>query len=535
MKIKKMYQGSVPENKILNTYSDSQTDVYSCEYVNNIGGSGGDVDLSNYYNKTETEVLVDNKIAKIPISDLLHYKGHVNTVDDLPSGSPIGSYQLPLGVHYNLLITPSTSSYAIRNSIATYKKFFIVLENNYNDSGTNGFMGLGIATDYPEQVTIHFEGRTFSSSYESYTPVLHIEYDENKPVYYAYQSRTTAGPYYKLDSATDNVRLSDNYATSGYTLITESMLLGLGITTAQVNHANSTSYCRVRIETNFTKLYMDTSYGNLFGYKKYETIISPSSYYWNSGMVFLTCPTNVYNDVTYQLNASNAEVNDIYTVGDNKDIYRCSENSSWELWSGSEEVDLSNFYTKEETDATLTNYYDKNEVDNLIENIPNSGESVTVNNAYNTSTNETYSCSYINNLSAGEGVDLSNYYTKTETENLINNKTFEDTYSNAEQRVGTWIDGKPFYRKVVSVSNLTVKSGTTYTHGIANVKEILPMTCGRMLYGNNTPYYTYPLVANSGAMLGATFDTTYIKWVGNDSWGTSHTHMFVIYYTKTTD
>ena len=36
MKIKKMYQGTVPENKILNTQSDSQTDVYSCDYVNKL-------------------------------------------------------------------------------------------------------------------------------------------------------------------------------------------------------------------------------------------------------------------------------------------------------------------------------------------------------------------------------------------------------------------------------------------------------------------------------------------------------------------
>lgn len=36
MRIKKMYQGTVPENKILNTYSDSQTDVYSCDYLNKI-------------------------------------------------------------------------------------------------------------------------------------------------------------------------------------------------------------------------------------------------------------------------------------------------------------------------------------------------------------------------------------------------------------------------------------------------------------------------------------------------------------------
>ena len=34
MRIKKMFQGETPANKILNTYSDSQTDTYSCDYLN---------------------------------------------------------------------------------------------------------------------------------------------------------------------------------------------------------------------------------------------------------------------------------------------------------------------------------------------------------------------------------------------------------------------------------------------------------------------------------------------------------------------
>ena len=108
-------------------------------------------------------------------------------------------------------------------------------------------------------------------------------------------------------------------------------------------------------------------------------------------------------------------------------------------------------------------------------------------------------------------------------------------YSTEENLVGIWIDGKPFYKKVLTISNLSIKDGTTYAHGIENINEILPMTCGRMLYGNNTPYYIYPLVAHSGAILAATINPTNIIWVGNDSWGTSHTHVFIIYYTKTTD
>lgn len=46
MKIRKAYQGTVPENKILDTYSESQTDTYSCNYVNK----------SNDYSTTETVI-----------------------------------------------------------------------------------------------------------------------------------------------------------------------------------------------------------------------------------------------------------------------------------------------------------------------------------------------------------------------------------------------------------------------------------------------------------------------------------------------
>lgn len=129
-------------------------------------------------------------------------------------------------------------------------------------------------------------------------------------------------------------------------------------------------------------------------------------------------------------------------------------------------------------------------------------------NTYSNSQTDVYSCDYSNKL---------------------------NTYSTEEQKVGTWIDGRPMYRKVVKISNFAIKDGASYAHGIENIREILPMTCGRMLYSNNIPYYTYPLVAHSGAMMAATYTPTQIQWVGNDSWGTSHTHVFIIYYTKTTD
>jgi hypothetical protein len=38
--IQKKFQGTIPENKILDTYSESQTDTYSCNMVNELVGSG---------------------------------------------------------------------------------------------------------------------------------------------------------------------------------------------------------------------------------------------------------------------------------------------------------------------------------------------------------------------------------------------------------------------------------------------------------------------------------------------------------------
>lgn len=54
MRIKKVYQGTVPENKILGTYTTSNTDTYSCNYINNC----------NTYSTSEVDTgkkWVDNK------------------------------------------------------------------------------------------------------------------------------------------------------------------------------------------------------------------------------------------------------------------------------------------------------------------------------------------------------------------------------------------------------------------------------------------------------------------------------------------
>lgn len=56
MKIKKMFQGEIPENKILNTYSESQTDTYSCDYINNLV-QGGNEQSGGVSYSTEEQII----------------------------------------------------------------------------------------------------------------------------------------------------------------------------------------------------------------------------------------------------------------------------------------------------------------------------------------------------------------------------------------------------------------------------------------------------------------------------------------------
>ena len=111
-------------------------------------------------------------------------------------------------------------------------------------------------------------------------------------------------------------------------------------------------------------------------------------------------------------------------------------------------VDLSNYYTKAETNAlipSLEGYATEEYVSTAINSIP--------------------------------ATDLSNYYTKSETysktevDTLVANSGggggsssgSGEVYSTEEIAIGTWIDGKTIYRKVISMDLPSVKSGETHS------------------------------------------------------------------------
>ena len=148
-----------------------------------------------------------------------------------------------------------------------------------------------------------------------------------------------------------------------------------------------------------------------------------------------------------------------------------------------EHQDLSAYALKTEI-PSLDGYATTEYVDNAIANVP-SGGNVDLSNYYTKAeTNalipslegyatEEYVSTAINSIPA---TDLSNYYTKSETysktevDTLVANSGgggsssgSGEVYSTEEIAIGKWIDGKTIYRKVISMDLPAVKSGQTHS------------------------------------------------------------------------
>lgn len=134
-------------------------------------------------------------------------------------------------------------------------------------------------------------------------------------------------------------------------------------------------------------------------------------------------------------------------------------------------------------------------------------------NTTNDSTEDAYSCDYVNKL---------------------------NTYSTTEQRVGTWIDGKPIYRKVVSFSSLT--SSLQVPHNINNFNKIINIA--GYFTRNDVAGASYPLTkleVDSTLFSKWSFgiesvNATNIKFSVGDSILPQINGGYIIFeYTKTTD
>lgn len=158
------------------------------------------------------------------------------------------------------------------------------------------------------------------------------------------------------------------------------------------------------------------------------------------------------------------------------------------------EPDLSNYYNKQETDAKidaipktdLSNYYNKTETEAVVTSMLSDLPEPDLTDYYNKSETEDLVDSKIDEI---PDVDLSNYYNKSEVDALIEDipssgggdgvdtlpigsiveydgdtvpDGYEEVsdYSTEEVEIGTWIDGKPLYRKVGSITFTSAYNGT---------------------------------------------------------------------------
>lgn len=142
-----------------------------------------------------------------------------------------------------------------------------------------------------------------------------------------------------------------------------------------------------------------------------------------------------------------------------------------------------------------------------------------------------------------------------DTLKALGEKNFSD-FSTAETRVGTWIDGKPLYRKVFTGSSSTYsESGLRRTFSISlnNTSNMIILKAGGMVVGtqaNGTSVYT-PLFTkrnlsapepNTGYTWGSSLQQVAAgEWLcvfayqKNDTTWTAASFEIWIEYTKTTD
>ena len=124
-------------------------------------------------------------------------------------------------------------------------------------------------------------------------------------------------------------------------------------------------------------------------------------------------------------------------------------------------------------------------------------------NNYTESNVDTYGCNYINGL---------------------------ETYSTDETRIGTWIDGRPIYRKVVA-RNLSITNGTTIDLSSLNINELIKIKS----INTDSNRYTFfdEYYDNSTSKINLHYRDGIIEsWTGS---GVYYTSTVWIEYTKTTD
>ena len=120
--------------------------------------------------------------------------------------------------------------------------------------------------------------------------------------------------------------------------------------------------------------------------------------------------------------------------------------------------------------------------------------------------------------------------------NCVNNGGAVTNYSTEEQRIGTWIDGKPLYQKTYSVFNYSDNCYVVDTN-LTNLKYKVIDLHGHVY--DDTNNYSFPYadgIYTVGCYLNNTTGVVYIRALNGDNVNTNfHVDYITIKYTKLTD
>ena len=108
----------------------------------------------------------------------------------------------------------------------------------------------------------------------------------------------------------------------------------------------------------------------------------------------------------------------------------------------------------------------------------------------------------------------------------------EEIYSTEETRIGTWIDGKPLYRKVVSFTEpdiVSVPSSGPYTRTVFSYSEQIRIVRFSGTYKQKDKPRVYSLPWYSMSYTGAVADppNRYVWFYSNENSSTGNTNLYV--------
>lgn len=124
---------------------------------------------------------------------------------------------------------------------------------------------------------------------------------------------------------------------------------------------------------------------------------------------------------------------------------------------------------------------------------------------YNTSTEKTYSSNYVNGL---------------------------NTYSTEEQRIGTWIDGKPIYRKVIAVKSPSSMNSHIPVADVSSLKISKIINMYGNFVGADGRQMPLPHPEHEGHITISLLNNKIEMKVANYGWTNRQCHI-ILEYTKT--